>query len=94
MQIGYLPDKDVLLLEEAVKAPQKFTLPVWMLNRRNDYETGETLHLTESDLVMKLRDDLNRMKKTRNYRKETRSRTTRHGSEDQVDLQERFVCWS
>ena len=68
MQIGYLPDKDVLVLEEAVKAPQKFDLPEWMLNRRNDYETGETVHLIESDLTMRLRDDLNRMKKTRSYK--------------------------
>lgn len=68
MQIGYLPDKDVLKLEEAVKAPQQFDLPEWMLNRRNDYETGETVHLIESDLTMRLRDDLNRMKKTRSYK--------------------------
>ena len=39
-----------------------------MLNRRNDYETGETVHLIESDLMMRLRDDLNRMKKVRSYK--------------------------
>ena len=39
-----------------------------MLNRREDYETGENIHLIESDLDMTLRDDLNRMKKTRSYK--------------------------
>lgn len=67
-KIGYLPDEEVLRLEEAVKDPQNSTIPKWMLNRRNDYETGETTHLIESDLVMRLRDDLNRMKKTRSYK--------------------------
>ena len=44
-----------------------------MLNRREDYETGDDIHLIESDLDMTLRDDLNRMKKTRSYMKKTRS---------------------
>ncbi len=67
-QIGYLSDKEVLRLEEAVKNPKNGIIPEWMFNRRNDYETGETGHLIESDLVMCLRDDLNRMKKTRSYK--------------------------
>ena len=33
-----------------------------------DYVTGEDIHLIESDLDMTLRDDLNRMKKTRSYK--------------------------
>lgn len=67
-KIGYLSDKEVLKLEEVVKNPQNCNLPDWMLNRRNDYETGENTHLIESDLIMRLRDDLNRMKKTRSYK--------------------------
>ena len=47
---------------------QKFNIPDWMLNRREDYETGKNIHLIESDLDMTLRDDLNRMKKTRSYK--------------------------
>lgn len=67
-KMGYLSDDDVLKIEEALKDPQKYDIPVWMLNRRNDYVTGETQHLIESDLTMRLRDDLNRMKKTRSYK--------------------------
>lgn len=68
-KIGYLSDEEVAKLEETILNPQKLEkIPRWMLNRRNDYETGEDDHLIESDLVMKLRDDLNRMRKIRSYK--------------------------
>ena len=67
-QIGYIADEDVLRIEEILENPQKFDIPTWMLNRREDYETGDDLHLIESDLDMTLRDDLIRMKKTRSYK--------------------------
>lgn len=67
-QMGYIADEDVLKIEEILENPQKFNIPVWMLNRREDYETGDDIHLIESDLDMTLRDDLNRMKKTRSYK--------------------------
>ncbi|WP_178648450.1 30S ribosomal protein S13 [uncultured Methanobrevibacter sp.] len=67
-QMGYIADEDVLKIEEILEDPQKFNIPVWMLNRREDYETGDNIHLIESDLDMTLRDDLNRMKKTRSYK--------------------------
>ena len=67
-KIGYIADEDVLRIEEILENPQKFDIPSWMLNRREDYETGEDIHLIESDLDTTLRDDLNRMKKTRSYK--------------------------
>jgi small subunit ribosomal protein S13 len=67
-KIGYLSDKEVEEIEEKIRDPKSINIPDWMLNRRNDYETGETGHLIESDLMMTLRDDLNRMKKTRSYK--------------------------
>lgn len=67
-KIGYIEDEDILKIEDILENPVKFNIPEWMLNRRNDFETGETSHLIESDLTMKLRDDLNRMKKTRSYK--------------------------
>ena len=67
-KIGYIADEDVLKIEEILENPQKFNIPDWMLNRREDYETGDNIHLIESDLDMTLRDDLNRMKKTRSYK--------------------------
>jgi len=67
-KIGYLSDDEVNRIEEVVRDLKSLDIPEWMLNRRNDYETGETGHLIESDLMMTLREDLNRMKKTRSYK--------------------------
>ena len=67
-KIGYLSDDQVNEIEEKMRDPKSLDIPDWMLNRRNDYETGETGHLIESDLMMTLREDLNRMKKTRSYK--------------------------
>ncbi len=67
-KIGFLSDDQISEIEVAIRDPKKYNVPDWMLNRRNDYETGETVHLIESDLMMRLRDDLNRMKKIRSYK--------------------------
>ena len=67
-QIGYISDEDILKIEEILENPLDAGIPSWMLNRREDYETGDDIHLIESDLDMTLRDDLNRMKKTRSYK--------------------------
>ena len=67
-QIGYIDEDSVNKIEEVLENPQEFGIPEWLLNRRIDYETGETTHLIESDLNMTLRDDLNRMKKIRSYK--------------------------
>ncbi|MDD1773930.1 MAG: 30S ribosomal protein S13 [Methanobacterium sp.] len=67
-KIGYLSDNKINEIEKSIRHPEKLKIPEWMLNRRNDYETGKTEHLIESDLMMRLRDDLNRMKKIRSYK--------------------------
>lgn len=67
-KIGYVSDDQINEIEAGIRNPKKLNIPDWMLNRRNDYETGETGHLIESDLMMRLRDDLNRMKKIRSYK--------------------------
>jgi small subunit ribosomal protein S13 len=67
-KIGYLSDDQITEVEKGMRNPEKLNIPDWMLNRRNDYETGKTSHLIESDLMMRLRDDLNRMKKIRSYK--------------------------
>jgi len=66
-KIGNLSDEDVGKLQEAVEGLDE-ALPVWMLNRRKDIDTGENAHLIGTDVEIKLRDDLNRLKKIRTYR--------------------------
>jgi small subunit ribosomal protein S13 len=42
--------------------------PEWMINRRDDFYSGETSHKTGSDLEEKRRHDINRMKMISSYK--------------------------
>ena len=65
---GLLSEDEINKLEEIVSDPQKYNIPVWMLNRRNDYTTGQDKHVTSNDLIMNLREDIMRLRKIRAYR--------------------------
>lgn len=43
-------------------------VPPWILNRQNDVDTGEDYHLFGSDVDLRRRDDVNRMKMIRSYK--------------------------
>lgn len=66
--LGTLKEADLVKIEEIVNEPLKYKIPEWMINRQRDYETNESSHLTGSDLTIKVRDDINRLKKIRAYR--------------------------
>ena len=66
-KIGNCTDEDIQKLQESIDTLAE-TVPTWMLNRRKDIDTGEDNHLIGSDVEIKLRDDLNRLKKIRTYR--------------------------
>ena len=42
--------------------------PVWLLNRRKDYYSGENMHLLGIELVQTKADDINRLRMIRSYR--------------------------
>ena len=65
---GTLTDDEVKQLEEIVLDPAKYNIPSWMLNRRQDYTTGEDKHVVSNDLIMFLREDIMRLRKIRAYR--------------------------
>ena len=44
-KIGYIADEDAAKIEEIIEDPKAFDIPSWMLNRREDYVTGEDIHL-------------------------------------------------
>jgi small subunit ribosomal protein S13 len=67
-KLGNLPDEKIKEIEDVIKNPHEYGLPPWMLNRRRDYDTGEDYHQVGADLIMSLREDLNRLKKARSYR--------------------------
>jgi small subunit ribosomal protein S13 len=60
-KLGSLTDKDIEKLEEIIKNPAKFGIPVWMINRRKDIETGQDLHLTGADLDVARKFDIQKM---------------------------------
>lgn len=60
---GELSDEEVLKLEDVIKNPSKFKIPIWMFNRRKDYETDEDRHLLVSDLDFVKSNDIKRLKK-------------------------------
>ncbi|HET6398861.1 MAG TPA: 30S ribosomal protein S13 [Candidatus Thermoplasmatota archaeon] len=65
--MGNLSDPEIAAVASAIEA-LKDTVPVWMRNRQNDYESGEDLHLVGTDITIMLREDLNRLKKIRSWR--------------------------
>ena len=66
-KIGYLSDAQIEKIQELIDNVSK-NAPKWMLNHQKDYDTGEDIHLVGSDIDMRLRDEINIMKKIRSYR--------------------------
>lgn len=63
--IGELSDEKIDEIEERLKDPE---VPEWLVNRRDDRETGEDQHLIESDLELKEEFDIRRYKEIGSYR--------------------------
>jgi small subunit ribosomal protein S13 len=66
-ELGECTDEEIERLEKATMN-LKSTVPLWLLNRQRDYETGESYHLFSTDVQLKVRDDINLMKKIRSYK--------------------------
>lgn len=70
-KIGLLADAELKALESAIKnetAATGHALPLWMLNRRNDPETGQTSHVLSAQLDLRLREDINTLRRIRAYK--------------------------
>ena len=65
---GFLTDEEVQRIEDAFSDPLKHGLPLWILNRRNDYESGKDMHLIGSELIFKAKQDIEREKKIKSWR--------------------------
>lgn len=65
---GDLSESDVNKLDGIIKDPTKFNVPIWMLNRRKDYETNENRHLVTGDINFTQDNDIKRLKKIKSYR--------------------------
>lgn len=67
-RVGFLSDTEIRRIEDIVRNLEDYDLPVWLLNRRRDLETGKDIHLTTSDLDLQVKDDIETMKDTRSWR--------------------------
>ena len=67
-KVGDLVDSDVKKIDEAIKDPTKNGIPSWMLNRRNDYETGEDIHIVTNDLLFIKDNDIKRLRRIKCYK--------------------------
>ena len=63
VKLGTLSEAEIKKLDEAVRNLHKYGFPYWFLNRPRDPQTGENLHLIGSELILKVKSDIELMKK-------------------------------
>ena len=67
-KLGNLKKEQVEHLERVLKSPAEHGIPIWVLNRRKDYETGRDLHIVGADVAMAVRADIGRERRIRSRR--------------------------
>jgi small subunit ribosomal protein S13 len=63
--IGNLTESEI---EDISKITKSQKLPLHLINRRNDFETGKDSHVIGSELDLKKELDIKRLKKIKSYR--------------------------
>ncbi len=64
-KIGLLSKEEIEKINDFVKKPK---IPVYLLNRKADIETGENKHLLGNELELQKEFDIGRLKKIKSYR--------------------------
>jgi len=67
-KVGDLSDSEVEKLNTIIKDPIKNGIPTWMVNRRNDMNTGTDMHIITNDLIFTKDNDIKQMKRIKSYR--------------------------
>ena len=65
---GDLSESEVDALNKVIASPLGNGLPIWMLNRRKDYEEGDDKHLITGELDFVKSNDIKRLKMIKSYR--------------------------
>lgn len=68
LRAGLLTESDVSKIEDIIREPAKYNLPIWLFNRRKDTETGKDMHLLSADLVLRTKMDIDQAKEIRSWR--------------------------
>ncbi|MBJ84138.1 MAG: 30S ribosomal protein S13 [Euryarchaeota archaeon] len=64
---GHLTEEEQQKIRDAIES-YPTEVPLWMLNRQRDIETGDELHLFSMDVTMTQDDDIARLRATKAYR--------------------------
>lgn len=67
-RVGYLTDTTIKEIENIIGDPTSVGIPEWMVNRRKDRQTGENSHITEAQLILQTKQDIERYIRIRNRR--------------------------
>jgi small subunit ribosomal protein S13 len=67
LKMGNLTDKQIEKIQESLEKITE-TAPNWMLNHQKDTELGKDIHFIGTEIEMRLRDEINIMKKIRSYK--------------------------
>ena len=67
-RLGQLSDKQLQQIEAALKDFSSLSLPVWILNRQKDVDSGSNLHRFGSDLDFMVKNDIDREKNLLSWR--------------------------
>jgi small subunit ribosomal protein S13 len=68
LRAGFLTDSEVNKIEDVIREPAKYGIPSWMFNRRKDTESGKDTHLISSELLFKIKTDIDGAKAIRSWR--------------------------
>jgi len=67
-KLGSLAENFDKKLEEIVLNPKKYGIPIYYLNKRKEYASGEDKHLVMSDLDFNARTEFQRLNEIKSYR--------------------------
>ena len=68
LRSGFLTEADISKIEDIVKDPSKYNMPIWLFNRRKDSDSGKDMHLISADLLLKTKTDIDEAKNIRSWR--------------------------
>jgi small subunit ribosomal protein S13 len=68
MKLGDLDEQQLQKVEDAIKNPANYGIPVWSFNRKHDLATGADLHLSGSDFEITRKFDIQRMINLKTYK--------------------------
>ncbi len=66
--LGSLSEQQIESIEEVIKNPAHYGIPIYMLNHRKDMESGKNMHFVSNDLLFATRQDVNREISGRTWR--------------------------